>query len=94
VIPDHPEIGHVEPGITGHVRAECSVTFVRNRRSRCSGIPTDLEPDPPVLHKVGATTVYQHLHFSKYGMFQKRMIMEAAAIAALATKLGGGLEAR
>lgn len=38
----------------------------------------------PVLHKVGATTVYQHLHFSNYGRFQKRMTMEAAAIATLA----------
>lgn len=38
----------------------------------------------PVLHEVGSTTVYQHLHFSNYGIFQKRMTMEAAAIAALA----------
>ncbi|CAN7724260.1 hypothetical protein LJR290_006146 [Variovorax sp. LjRoot290] len=49
----------------------------------------------PVLHKVGATTVYQHLHFSNYGIFQKRMAMEAAAIAALAAaKPKGGPEAR
>jgi len=49
----------------------------------------------PVLHKVGATTVYQHLHFSNYGVFQKRMTMEAAAIAALAAaKPESALKAR
>ncbi|WP_155247931.1 hypothetical protein ABL841_20350 [Variovorax paradoxus] len=49
----------------------------------------------PVLHKVGATTVYQHLHFSNYGKFQGRMTIEAAAIAALAAaKPEGGPEAR
>jgi hypothetical protein len=48
-----------------------------------------------VLQKVGATTVYQHLHFSNYGIFQKRMTLEAAAIAALAAaKPQGGLETR
>ncbi|MES3000411.1 MAG: hypothetical protein V4787_06935 [Pseudomonadota bacterium] len=38
----------------------------------------------PVLHLAGATTVYQHLHFSNYGKFQERMTGEATAIAALA----------
>jgi hypothetical protein len=48
-----------------------------------------------VLQKVGAPTVYQHLHFSNYGIFQKRMTLEAAAIAALAAaKPQGGLETR
>ena len=49
----------------------------------------------PELHRVGATTVYQYLHFSNFGIFQKRMTMEAAAISALAAaKPKRGLEAR
>lgn len=40
----------------------------------------------PVLHKVGATTIYQHLHFSNYGAFRNRMTLEAAAIAGLRTE--------
>lgn len=39
----------------------------------------------PQLHKVGETTIYQHLHFSNYGVFQARMTLEAAAIARLRT---------
>lgn len=38
----------------------------------------------PVLHHVGATTVYQHLHFSSW-TDPERVRMEAAAIAVLAT---------
>lgn len=38
----------------------------------------------PVLHRIGQTTVYQHLHFSNYGKFQERLTREAAAIGALA----------
>jgi hypothetical protein len=37
----------------------------------------------PVLHREGATTVYQHLHFSNFGTFRNRMTLEAAAIAGL-----------
>ena len=37
----------------------------------------------PQLHKVGETTIYQHLHFANYGVFQARMTLEAAAIARL-----------
>ncbi len=37
----------------------------------------------PVLHKVGTTTIYQHLHFSNYGILQARMRLEAAAISSL-----------
>ncbi|ROZ78806.1 hypothetical protein [Ramlibacter sp. WS9] len=39
----------------------------------------------PVLHKIGETTIYQHLHFSNYGAFQARMTLEAAAVAGLRT---------
>lgn len=38
----------------------------------------------PVLHRIGQTAVYRHLHFSNYGKFQERMSQEAAAIAVLA----------
>ena len=37
----------------------------------------------PVLFHDGARTVYQHLHFSNYGKFEKQMRSEASAIAAL-----------
>jgi len=50
----------------------------------------------PVLHKEGATTVYQHLHFSNYGIFHKRMTLEAAAIAAVSEgqkRIGNSLSA-
>nr|WP_242528898.1 hypothetical protein [Ramlibacter ginsenosidimutans] len=40
----------------------------------------------PMLHRLGQTTVYQHLHFSNYGRFKDRMTKEAAAIAVLATQ--------
>lgn len=46
-------------------------------RSRDEGLP--------VLHKVGPTTVYQHLHFSSWGECQDQKRREAAAIAALIT---------
>jgi len=39
----------------------------------------------PQLHKVGGTTICQHLHFSNYGALQARMTLEAAAIARLRT---------
>lgn len=39
----------------------------------------------PQLHKVGETTIYQHLHFANFGAFQARMTLEAAAIARLRT---------
>ncbi len=39
----------------------------------------------PPLHKLGETTIYQHLHFANYGAFQARMTLEAAAIARLRT---------
>ena len=35
------------------------------------------------LHKVEETTIHQHLHFSNYGKFQSRMMLEAAAISRL-----------
>lgn len=38
----------------------------------------------PVLHEAGETRMYQNLHFSCYGRFQKRMTEQAAAIRALA----------
>lgn len=40
----------------------------------------------PVLHQVGETTVYQHLHFSNYGKFQERLTSEAVAIGELARR--------
>jgi hypothetical protein len=51
--------------------------------------PFDWLPKPvskqvlPQLHKVKETTIYQHLHFANYGIFQERMTLEAAAIARL-----------
>lgn len=53
---------------------------------RFPGLPKPIAKQVlPKLHKIGETTIYQHLHFSNYGAFQSRMKLEAAAIARLRT---------
>lgn len=78
----------INQGGPKHVFVCDQVAMLMRRRSdvfnRLSSTPRLGDAGLLEMHKVGATTVYEHVHFSAWGEWQDRKDREAAAIRTLA----------